>query len=78
VRQKIRKFSRRSEKSAALAKDLKNPRRYIKVVNDSLQVFYSSAWPGLPIGTSAFDMKNYILKWAAKSYEERKTTVQKI
>jgi hypothetical protein len=38
---KIRKISRISEKSEASAKDLKNPRRRIVLVNDLLQIGFS-------------------------------------
>ncbi|HKC88254.1 MAG TPA: hypothetical protein VKG02_19870 [Blastocatellia bacterium] len=40
---KIWKFSGITEKSAASAKDLKNPRRRILLVNDLLQIGFSPA-----------------------------------
>jgi hypothetical protein len=59
VRQKIRKFSRISKKSAASAKDLKNPRRRILLVNDLLQIGFSTALPSSSISASSFDLNNY-------------------
>src|SRR5262249_16180544 len=57
---KIRKFSRISEKSAASAKDLKNPRYRIVLVNDLLQIGFSPALPSSSISASSFDLNNYI------------------
>jgi signal transduction histidine kinase len=62
VRQNIRKFSRISEKSAASAKDLKNPLRRIKLVNDLLQTGYSPALPNSSVNALSFDLNNYIRK----------------
>jgi hypothetical protein len=59
---KIRKFSRISEKSAASAKDLKNPRRRILLVNDLLQIDYFPALPSSSISASSFDLNNYSRK----------------
>jgi len=56
---KIRKFSRISEKSAASAKDLKNPRYRIVLVNDLLQIGFSPALPSSSISASSFDLNNY-------------------
>ena len=56
---KIRKFSRISEKSAASANDLKNPRRRIALVNDLLQIGFSPALPSSSISASSFDLNNY-------------------
>src|SRR5262245_20788149 len=56
---KIWKFSRISEKSATSAKDMKNPRRRIKLVNYLLQIGFSSALPSSSISASSFDLKNY-------------------
>src|SRR5262245_1105299 len=60
---KIRKFSRIYEKSAASAKDLKNPQRRIVLVNDLLQIVFSSALPSSSISASSFDLNNYNLFW---------------
>jgi hypothetical protein len=57
---KIRKFSRASEKSAASAKDQKNRRRRIVLVNDLLQIAFSPALPSSSISVSSFDLNNYI------------------
>jgi hypothetical protein len=57
----MRKFGRISEKSAASAKYLKNPRRRIVLVNDLLQIDYFPAMPSSSISASSFDLKNYIL-----------------
>src|SRR5262245_6221925 len=56
---KIQKFSRMSEKSAASANDLKNPRYRIVLVNDLLQIGFSSALPSSSISASSFDLNNY-------------------
>src|SRR5262245_22430482 len=56
---KIRKFSRISEKSWTSAKYLKNPRRRIVMVNDLLQIGYSTALPSSSISASSFELKNY-------------------
>jgi hypothetical protein len=56
---KIREFGRRYEKSAASAKDLKNPRYRIVLVNDLLQIGFSPALPSSSISASAFDLNNY-------------------
>src|SRR5262249_43608653 len=51
--------SRISEKSAASANDLKNPRYRIVLVNDLLQIGFSPALPSSPISASSFDQNNY-------------------
>src|SRR5215831_20216113 len=56
---KIRKFSRISEKSAASAKDLENPRYRIVLVNDLLQIGFSPALPSSSISASSVDLNNY-------------------
>jgi hypothetical protein len=56
---KIRKFSRISEKSAASAKYLKNPRYRIVLINDLLQIGFSPALPSSSISASSFDLNNY-------------------
>jgi len=48
-----------SEKSAASAKYLKNPRRRIVLVNDLLQIGFSPALPSSSISDSSFDLNNY-------------------
>jgi len=50
---------KRGEKSAASAKDLKNPRRRIVLVNDLLQIGFSTAMPSSSISASSFDLNNY-------------------
>jgi hypothetical protein len=52
-------FSSISEKSAASANDLKNPRYRIMLVNDLLQIGFSPALPSSSISASSFDLKNY-------------------
>jgi hypothetical protein len=59
VRQNIRKFSGVSEKSAASAKDLKNPRGRIELVNDLLQIGYFPALLNSSISAPSFDLNNY-------------------
>src|SRR5262245_25720379 len=56
---KIQKFSRISEKPAASAKDLKNPRRRIVLVNDLLQIGFSLPLSSSSINASSFDLNNY-------------------
>jgi len=56
---KIREFGRRSEKSAASAKYLKNPRRRFVLVNHLLQIGFSPALPSSSISASSFDMNTY-------------------
>jgi hypothetical protein len=53
------KIRRISEKSAASAKDLKNPRYRTVLVNDLLQISFSPALLSSSISASSFDLNNY-------------------
>jgi hypothetical protein len=57
-----------SEKSAASAKYLKNPRYRIVLVNDLLQIGFSPALLSSSISGSSFDLNNYsfaqLLTWS--------------
>jgi hypothetical protein len=71
----IRKFSRISEKSAASAKHLKNPRYRIVLVAHLLQIAFSPALSSSSINASSFDLNNYTAEglprreWATKMIE---------